>query len=79
MPLQTIRAARLEQTAGVEARLADGTTAILETYSCRLEWFEDERVVEVIANEGEYPLLGVGLLCDRVLWINYPGRAVSIE
>ncbi len=44
--------------------LADGTEALLESYSCLIDWFGDVRMVEVIESDGQFPLPGVGLLRD---------------
>jgi hypothetical protein len=51
---------------------------VLETYSCVLNWFGQERSIEVIENEGEFPLLGVALLRDHRLTIDYPAGVVEI-
>ncbi|WP_145088715.1 hypothetical protein [Anatilimnocola aggregata] len=67
----------LAQSAAVEATLADGTKVILETYECCIAWFDKLRRVEVIANEGRMPLLGIGLLKNCKLTIDY--RAGSLE
>lgn len=79
MPRRLIEAAQMVQTAGIEARLADGSTAILESFSCILDWFGQIRAVEVIANEGEYPLLGIGLLIGYRLTVDYAQMTVTIE
>ena len=79
MPGQLIQSAQLEQTAGIEARLADGSTVMLESFTCYLEWFGEDRPVEVIANEGEFPLLGIGLLLSHRLVVDYTQLTVTIE
>jgi clan AA aspartic protease len=63
----------------VKARLADGSEIQLDTYTCRLDWFGEWERIEVVANEGQFPLLGVGLLMNRDLHIGYPTRTVVIE
>lgn len=78
IPQGTIEKLGLQQSAAVVAGLADGTEVVLETYSCVVEWFGRERIVEVVENTGQFPLLGVGLLRDRRLEIDYPSRTVSI-
>ncbi len=35
--------------------------------------------VDVVANSGQHPLFGVGLLGDRKLTIDYPSHSVTIE
>lgn len=77
IPKPMIEAARLEQSAGIEARLADGNSVLLESFTCVLNWFGQERIVEVIANEGEFALLGIGLLIGHRLVVDFTQLAVS--
>lgn len=79
MPRSMIQAAQLEQTAGIEARLADGNEVMLESFTCILDWFGADLPVEVIANDGPFPLLGVGLLIGHRLVVDYPRFTVAIE
>jgi clan AA aspartic protease len=79
IPRETIAGLGLPQSATVMAGLADGTEVVLETYSCVIDWFDQQIVVEVIGNEGQLPLLGVGLLRDRKLEIDYRARMLVIE
>ena len=79
LPRHLIDQAGLEQTAGIEAKLADGKAVLLETFGCWLNWFNEERPVEVIANDGKFPLLGIGLLVGRRLVIDYGQLTVTIE
>jgi hypothetical protein len=52
---------------------------MLESFACVLNWFGESRPVEVIANDGEFPLLGVGLLLGHRLVIDYMQSTVTIE
>ena len=79
MPRRIIEAAQLEQTAGIEARLADGNAVTLESFTCILDWLGEDRAIEVIANDGEYPLLGIGLLVGHRLVVDYTQMTVTIE
>ena len=79
IPRRVIEAAQLEQTAGIEARLADGSAVMLESFKCFLDWFGEDHAVEVIANDGEYPLLGIGLLIGHRLVVDYTQLTVTIE
>lgn len=79
LPRQMIEGANLEQSAAIAARLADGNKVTLESYTCLLNWFGEDRPIEVIANEGEYPLLGIGLLLVHRLVVDYPQLMVAIE
>ena len=60
IPQATITRLGLPQSAAVMAGLADGTQVVLDTFSCVIDWFGQERVVEVVENDGNLPLLGVG-------------------
>jgi hypothetical protein len=51
----------------------------LKTYECAIDWLGGQRVLEVIANDGEFPLLGVGLLQGHDLHISYRTNDVTIE
>ena len=79
IPRRVIKAAELEQSAGIEARLADGNAVMLESFTCFLNWFDEDRAVEVIANDGEFPLLGIGLLIGHRLVVDYTQLTVTIE
>lgn len=69
----------LEQSAGIRAKLADGNEVTLESYACILDWFGDQRAVEVIANNGQMPLLGIGLLTGHRLVVDYTDLIVNLE
>ncbi|WP_419581436.1 hypothetical protein [Stieleria magnilauensis] len=51
----------------------------MRTYSCVIEWFGDKRNLEVIANDGECPLLGVGLLLGLELRVDYRNLKLTLE
>ena len=65
-------------SATIVATLADGSEAVLETYACQIDWFGEIRQVEVIANAGYYPLLGIGLPLSRKLTIDYTAKTVTL-
>jgi hypothetical protein len=46
---------------------------------CVIDWFGDERELEVVANEGDYPLLGVGLLQGHDLQVSYRSGQITID
>lgn len=79
LPQQIIDDLELPTTGAVKAVLADGSIVALQRYRCIVEWFGEERELEVIANSGEYPLLGVGLLLGRDLQISYRSGQITIE
>jgi len=51
----------------------------LQRYACLIDWFGEIRDLEVVANDGEYPLLGVALLMGYDLHISYRSGNVMIE
>ena len=63
----------------VKAALADGSEIQLDTYTCVVEWFGTWKRIEVIANQGQFPLLGVGLLLDHELRIDYRAKTISLD
>ena len=79
LPLSMIAQLGLEQSAAIAAGLADGSQVTLETFSCLIEWFGNDHSIEVVANDGRFALLGVGLLLGRKLTVDYPRLTVSIE
>jgi clan AA aspartic protease len=79
MPRETIARMRLPKSSAVIADLADGTDAVLDTYTCRIVWFGVELVVEVVESDAKLPLLGVGLLKDHRLVVDYPLRQITID
>jgi clan AA aspartic protease len=79
LPRRQIHDVALPQSGTVNAILADGSEVTLKTYTCLIDWFGEQRRVEVVANEGEYPLLGVGLLLGHDLRISYRSGDITIE
>lgn len=68
----------LVKESSAEAILADGRTVELETYACFYDWFGATYETQIVANDGEYPLLGTMLLADRKLEIDYRSRTVTV-
>jgi clan AA aspartic protease len=79
LPGDRIQQLGLNQSAAVQATLADGTSTILETFDCEIEWFGVWRHVQVVSNQGQWPLLGVGLLRGRKLTVDYGGGELLLE
>jgi hypothetical protein len=50
----------------------------LDTHTCVHEWFDEWKRIEVVANVGQYPLLGVGLLLDHDLQIDYRAKTSTV-
>ena len=68
----------LESLVETEAILADGSKVSLESYFCVVDWFGENIPVQVIENEGRFPLIGTGLLTRRNVHISYEAKTVSI-
>lgn len=79
LPQQLIDDLELSPSGTLKAILADGSEVALQRYVCLINWFGKERELEVVANNGEYPLLGVGLLVGYDLHISYRSGDVAIE
>jgi clan AA aspartic protease len=70
-PHELIESLKLEALVETEAILADGSKVTLETFVCFVDWFGSRHPLQVVANEGRFPLLGTGLLEQRILRIAY--------
>lgn len=79
LPQQRISDLELPPSGTLKAILADGSEIALQRYTCLIDWFGVERELEVVANDGEYPLLGVGLLAGYDLHISYRSGNITIE
>jgi clan AA aspartic protease len=79
MPQKQIDDLSLSHSGTIKAILADGAEVALNRYLCQVDWFGEERELEVIANDGEFPLLGVGLLVGHDLSISYRSGEVTID
>jgi clan AA aspartic protease len=79
LPQQEIDQLGLPESGTVKAILADGSEVALQRYVCRIDWFGEQRELEVVANDGEYPLLGVGLLLGLDLYISYRSGEITID
>jgi clan AA aspartic protease len=64
---------------GSHAVLANGSQIELETYAAQVDWFGELKGIEVIANDGEFPLLGVGLLRGHALHIDYARQTLTLN
>jgi predicted aspartyl protease len=78
LPQQQVTSLGLPLGPSVRARLANGSDIQLDTYTCLLEWFDEWRRIEVVANQGQHPLLDVGLLLDHVLHIDYRAKTITV-
>ena len=79
LSLELIMELQLDSLVETEAILADGSRVTLNTFLCYVEWFGQQVVTQVIANDGRFPLLGTGLLQDCVLHIDYRRKSVTLD
>jgi clan AA aspartic protease len=79
IPRREIERLDLTQSSAVVAGLADGNEVVLETFSCVVDWFGEERHVEAIESDSQYALLGTGLLRDHKLEVDYRLRTLVIS
>lgn len=79
IPRSQIASLGLKQASSTEAILADGQLVELETYSCFLDWFGKTYRTQVVANDGQMPLLGTVLLAGRKLFIDYDSAKLTLE
>ncbi len=79
LPFELIKELELDSLAQTDAILADGSRVILETYFCYVEWFGEQVPLQVIANEGRFPLIGTEMLLNHVLHIDYRDRSLTLH
>lgn len=76
---ELIEVLKLDSLVQTDAVLADGSTVTLETFLCFVEWFGERMPLQVIANEGRFPLLGTALLSGHRLQVDYVSTKVQLE
>ena len=79
IPRRQIEQLGLAQASTTQAVLADGQVVDLETFTCHIEWFGQIHRIQVVANDGDFPLLGTMLLADRKPLIDYRSKSVVLE
>ncbi|MBL8795766.1 MAG: clan AA aspartic protease [Planctomycetia bacterium] len=77
-PRQLIAALGLAKHSSTEAILADGQAVELEMFACFLDWFGNTYETQLIASDGQHPLLGTMLLAGRRLSIDYAANTVEL-
>ena len=78
LPRKQIADLGLVQESSAEAILADGRPVELETFACVVDWFGKSYETQIVANEGEYPLLGTILLDGHRLEIDHGAKTVDL-
>jgi clan AA aspartic protease len=79
IPKAIIGSIGLTRSGQVKAGLGDGSVVLLDTYTCLIEWFGKTIQIEAVSNDGRFPLIGVGLMEDFELTVNYPARTVTLR
>ena len=79
LPQKTIDELGLNPSGTVDGILAGGSQTVLTTYHCEIDWFGRIRNLEVIANSGTTPLMGVGLLLAKELIIDYTNLLLTLH
>lgn len=78
LPQSVVDSLGLRRSGSVDAILADGSEIELSTYTCVIAWYGSQRTLEVIANDGDFPLLGIGLLLGKELRVDYRNLRLSL-
>lgn len=76
---EKIRQLGLPLSGPVPALLADGGEVLMDSFHCVVDWFGIAAMAEVIENEGQLPLLCIGLLRNRRVEVNYRSSTVTID
>lgn len=78
LPQKRIAELAFAKESSAEAILADGHTVELETFACFFDWFGNSYATQIVANDGEYPLLGTMLLDGHRLDIDFQKKTVEL-
>lgn len=78
IPRKQIAELGFVKESSAEAILADGHAVELETFACFFDWFSNSYETQIVASDGEYPLLGTMLLAGHRLDIDYEAKTVEL-
>ena len=78
LPRSQIEELGLDVIADTEAILADGSKTRLRCYYCVVDWLGGIVPIQVIANDGQLPLIGTGLIAQVDLRINYRTQVCTL-
>lgn len=78
IPRKQIAELGLVKESSAEAMLADGHAVELETFACFFDWFSNSYETQIVASDGDYPLLGTMLLDGHRLDIDYGAKTVEL-
>jgi clan AA aspartic protease len=80
LPYAMVQQLQLPKSSEQLVRLADGTRTRLPLYSGVIRWGEEEREVEVLASNRDYPLVGMELLRGGIAHFElFDGGDITIE
>jgi len=75
---ELIKKLHLDSLVETEAILTNGSKITMESYFCIVDWFGRKVPVQVIENDGQFPLLGTGLLDGRTIHLCYDAKTVAV-
>jgi clan AA aspartic protease len=78
IPRKQIANLGLVKESSAEALLADGHVVELETFACFFDWFSNSYETQIVASNGEHPLLGTMLLDGHRLNIDYKTKTLEL-
>ena len=79
MPRTQIQQLNLKRGLMVQAVLGDGRTSRMDSFAAWIDWFGELREVEVIASEDRSTLLGVGLMLNHRLVVDYRTLRLTLK
>jgi clan AA aspartic protease len=79
LPRSQITALGLPVGVATPAILTDGSRIEVDTFTAHIDWFGRWQSLEVIANDGMIPLLGMSMLRRRRLTIDYAARTLTLD
>ncbi len=79
MPRSQIDRLGLKPGLMVRAVLADGRNSRLKSFVAWIDWFGETLEVEAVAGEGQTTLLGVGLMLEHRLVVDYNSLKLTLE
>ncbi len=74
-----VAALNLPSSGAVPGTVADGSEVLFDTFTCLLDWFGKRRRLRAATSIGPFALIGVNLLEDCTLLVDYPRRAVTLS
>lgn len=78
LTIDQIRRLGLPRAGQVNGELADGTVVPIPLHLCQVDWLGQLRLIETLGAGTRFALIGLGLLEDLILTIDYPARTVNL-